>query len=162
LEANQLLVIQNDDEAMKLPFGPDMEPNEIRFLPVWWVDTPVQALEMRVAEIFAEVDKEMAELPTGQLLEKIKDMAEKSGHLEKLFQAHEDDRDGQTGDRLPECPRQACEKGYVFKYDHLAQPEGFMGAQFKWEEGMVALTQDNMARLWAYCRVAAHAVGKSL
>ena len=79
MEANQLHVIENDDEAMKLPFGPDMEPIEIRFLSVWWVGTPVQALEMRVAEIFAEVDKEMAELPTGQLLEKIKDMAEKTG-----------------------------------------------------------------------------------
>ena len=85
LPANQLLVVENDDEAMQLPFGPEMKPGGIRFLPVWWVDPPVQALEMRVAEIFAEVDKEMAELPTGQLLEKIKDMAEKTGIAKSYF-----------------------------------------------------------------------------
>jgi hypothetical protein len=47
-------------------------------------------------------------------------------------------------------------KGMLFKYSHLAEPEGFLGAQFKWEKGMEALSQDNRARLWAYCRVAAH------
>ena len=85
LPANQLLVVENDDEPMKLPFGPDMGPGEVRFIPVWWVDTPIQALEMRVAEIFNEIDQEMADLPTNELLGKIKDMALKTGSSKSFF-----------------------------------------------------------------------------
>jgi hypothetical protein len=157
LPANQLLVIENDDEAMKLPFGPDMEPNEIRFLPVWWVDTPVQALEMRVAEIFAEVDKEMAELPTGQLLEKIKDMAQKAGSAKSFFRPMTVTETAKQAIDYQNVHGKRAKHGKLFKYSHLTEPEGFLGAQFKWEAGMEALSQDNMARLWDYCRVAAHA-----
>ena len=160
LPANQLLVIENDDEAMKLPFGPDMEPNEIRFLPVWWVDTPIQALEMRVAEIFAEVDKEMAELPTGELLEKIKAMAQKVGSTKSYFRPMTMTETAKQAIDYQNVHGKRAKNGLQFKYSHLTEPEGFKGAQFKWEEGMKALTQDNMARLWAYCRVAARAAKK--
>ena len=158
LPANQLLVVENDDEPMQLPFGEDMAPGEIRFIPVWWVDTPAQALEMRVAEIFNEVDQEMADLPTNQLLSKIKDMALKTGSSKSFFHPMHMTDEAKAAIDYQNVNGKRAKKGYKFKYDHLTKPEGFLGAQFKWKPDMKALSQDNMARLWAYCRVAARAM----
>jgi len=160
LPANQLHVVENDDDPMKLPFGPDMGLGEVRFIPVWWVDTPIQALEMRVAEIFNEIDQEMADLPTNELLGKIKDMALKTGSSKSFFKPMHMAGAAKAAIDYQNVNGKRAKRGYKFKYDHLTKPEGFLGAQFTWEPDMKALSQDDMARLWAYCRVAAQEVLK--
>ena len=157
LECNKLMVLQNDDVPIVLPDNTVIDKNQTVMLPIWWCDTPAEKMQHRVKEIFGQIHAEMRDMSVGDMMREIKTIAERAGAAKTYFQVH----------HMPAAARKvidennkvsrkaACGQPYV--YEHLLKPEGYIGAHFQWTPDMVALDQDTMARLWAYCRLAVHA-----
>jgi hypothetical protein len=161
---NKLFVIEHKQqqegekksEVLVTPSGAKLAPGEVEFLPYWWPDSRTTALQERLKEIFGEVDASMASMSRADVLCKIKSMAENVGEQKSYFRRLELTADAKWQIDQSNATSKKAAQGQPFVYSHLQS--GFLGATYHLAAGAKVMTQDDLARFWAYCRHAAHLV----
>ena len=129
IEANKILVVATN-------------PEKVKYLPFMWGDTKTQSLMNRFKEVMMGMTGEVNNLGPVQLWERVKESALRTAMQYDYWQQFE------VTTHTKQHLAGLAEKYYI---DHIPTP--FIGSRYRMKEGEKGLSQDELARTFAYIRV---------